>query len=122
MPRIWSSRFFRWAWRRPILVGLFRCRLWQIGIATLVLAAITAVSLASWRKRPWLLVGWLWYLGMLVPVIGFVQFGAQAEADRFTYLPQIGLAIGVVWAAADAFGSGPRLRPLAAAVVPPALW
>ncbi len=89
---------------------------WQIGIATLVLGAITAVSLASWRKRPWLLVGWLWYLGMLAPVIGFVQFGAQAEADRFTYLPQIGLAIGVVWAAADALGSGPRLRPLGAAL------
>ena len=49
-------------------------------------------------KRPYLLVGWLWYLGMLVPVIGLVQVGAQAQADRYTYLPQIGLYILLAWA------------------------
>ena len=67
-----------------------------------MLAAVTALAICWRRRRPYLLVGWLWYVGMLVPVIGLVQFGAQAEADRFTYLPQIGLAIALIWAASDA--------------------
>ena len=75
---------------------------WQVAAAALVLVSITAVAIRWRRRRPYLLVGWLWYVGMLVPVIGLLQFGAQAEADRFTYLPQIGLAIAVAWAAADA--------------------
>jgi hypothetical protein len=55
-----------------------------------------------WRvQRPWLLAGWLWYLGMLVPVMGVVQVGEQARADRYTYLPQIGLYILVAWAAVE---------------------
>jgi tetratricopeptide (TPR) repeat protein len=53
---------------------------------------------------------WLWYLGMLVPVIGLVQFGAQAEADRFTYLSQIGLSIALAWTVADAGRIGPRFH------------
>ena len=53
---------------------------------------------------PYLLVGWLWYLVMLLPAIGLVQFGAQAVADRFTYLPQIGLGIALAWWAADLCG------------------
>src|SRR5208283_904329 len=61
-----------------------------------------------WRKRPWLLVGWLWYVGMLVPVIGLVQFGAQAEADRYTYLPQIGLTLALVWTASELWRGFPR--------------
>ena len=48
-----------------------------------------------------MLVGWLWYLGMLVPVIGLLQVGGQSMADRYTYLPQIGLVLGLVWAAAE---------------------
>ncbi len=79
---------------------------WQIGGAIRVLAAITAATSACWRKRPWLLVGWLWYAGMLVPVIGLVQFGAQAEADRYTYLPQIGLTLAVVWTASELWWGG----------------
>ena len=89
--------------RRPSLLPP-----WQIGGALLVLAAITALALALWRKRPYLLVGWLWYVGMLVPVIGLMQFAAQAEADRYTYLPQIGLTLALVWTAADAWGSRPQ--------------
>jgi tetratricopeptide (TPR) repeat protein len=53
------------------------------------------------RRRRYLLVGWLWYLGMLVPVIGLIQVGAQARADRYTYLPQIGLYLLLTWAAVD---------------------
>jgi tetratricopeptide (TPR) repeat protein len=89
--------------RRPVLPP------WEMAAAALTLAALTAAAI-RWRRGPWLLVGWLWYVGMLLPVIGLVQFGAQAEADRFTYLPQIGLAIALVWTAADACRSWPRLR------------
>ena len=74
--------------------------------ASLILAGITAAALV-WRRRcPYLLVGWLWYLVMLLPVIGLVQFGAQAVADRFMYLPQIGLGIALAWRAADLCGAG----------------
>ncbi len=57
----------------------------------------SAVIGLLWRRMPYLLVGWLWYLGMLVPVIGLLQVGGASMADRYTYLPQIGLAIAVVW-------------------------
>ena len=65
------------------------------------LAAVTAWTIVSARKRPYLLVGWLWYLGMLVPVIGLVQVGSQSMADRYMYLPLVGLTAAVVWLVAD---------------------
>jgi tetratricopeptide (TPR) repeat protein len=74
---------------------------WKIALSGLVLLMITAGALAGWRRRPYLLVGWLWYLGMLVPVIGLMQVGSQARADRYTYLPQIGLYIMVAWGVAE---------------------
>ncbi|MEN6459308.1 MAG: tetratricopeptide repeat protein [Thermoguttaceae bacterium] len=83
---------------------------WAIAGAGLVLASVTAVAAALAKRRPYLLVGWLWYLGMLFPVIGLVPFGTQAPADRFTYLPQIGLWIALVWAIADLCRAWPRLR------------
>ena len=64
------------------------------------------------RQGPYLLVGWLWYLGMLVPAIGLKQVGAQAMADRYTYLPQIGIGIALVWWAADLCRSWPYRRPV----------
>ena len=66
---------------------------WQVAGAVLVLAALSAGRPLSWRKQPAVLVGWLWYLGTLVPMIGLVPIGAHARADRYTYLPQIGLCI-----------------------------
>jgi hypothetical protein len=65
------------------------------------LLSLTALALWQARRRPWLLVGWLWFVGMLVPVIGLAQGGAQAWADRFSYWPHIGLFAAVVWGAAD---------------------
>lgn len=65
--------------------------------AAVALVAITALVLRVWRARPYLPVGWLWFLGMLLPVIGLVQVGEQARADRYTYLPQIGLCLMVAW-------------------------
>jgi tetratricopeptide (TPR) repeat protein len=74
---------------------------WEILAAFALLAAITAGAWMARRKQPFILTGWLWYLGMLVPVIGLLQVGGQTCADRYTYLPQIGLTIAVTWAVAD---------------------
>jgi tetratricopeptide (TPR) repeat protein len=73
----------------------------EIVAALTLLAGITAGTLALRRRHPYLLVGWLWYLGMLVPMIGLVHVGAAARADRFTYLAQIGAYVMMVWAAED---------------------
>ena len=71
---------------------------WPKMIASLTLLfAISALALTRRKSSPHLLAGWLWYLGMLVPVIGLVQVGAQAHADRYTYLPQIGLWFALAW-------------------------
>jgi protein O-mannosyl-transferase len=70
-------------------------------ICLLVLVIVSALVWKERYKRPYLLAGWLWYLIMLVPVIGIVQVGAQAHADRFTYLPHIGLLIAASWGCAD---------------------
>ncbi len=69
--------------------------------AGLGLLALTLAAVALARSRPYLLVGWLWYLGTLVPVLGLVQVGMQARADRYTYLPLVGVAIAVAWSARD---------------------
>jgi Flp pilus assembly protein TadD len=65
--------------------------------SALLLALVTAVAVWQRRKRPYLLVGWLWYLGTLVPVIGLVQVGASAMADRFTYVPLLGIFVALAW-------------------------
>ncbi len=66
-----------------------------------LIAILTALALWRIRKAPWLGVGWLWFLGTLVPVIGLVQVGRQAMADRYTYLPSIGLFLAVCWGLAE---------------------
>ena len=91
----------------PVRLAVFyphpenRLPLWEIICSLLLLISISVVAIALRRQRPYLVTGWLWYLGMLVPVIGLVQVGWQGRADRYTYLPQIGLYIAVIWAAAD---------------------
>jgi len=75
--------------------------LWKIIAAFVLLLVISAGAVAARRKQPWFLIGWLWYLGMLVPVIGLIQVGLQARADRYTYLPQIGLYVLLTWAAVE---------------------
>jgi tetratricopeptide (TPR) repeat protein len=75
--------------------------LWKVLVAALLLACISIFIILSFRNRRWLAVGWLWYLGTLVPVIGLIQVGLQAMADRYTYVPLIGLFIIISWAAAD---------------------
>jgi Flp pilus assembly protein TadD len=74
---------------------------WAVVLSLVLLGGITACAVVLCRRRPYLLSGWLWYLIMLAPVIGVVQVGIQARADRYTYLPQIGLYVLVTWAVAD---------------------
>ncbi len=85
---------------------------WKVCLAFVVLAGVTAGVVACWKKRPYLLVGWLWYLGMLVPAIGLVQISYYAHADRYTYLPGIGLAMAGTWAVAD-WSAGWKYRRVA---------
>ena len=71
---------------------------WALVLAAVIILA--GVSVLAWRNRsrfPYLLVGWFWFLGVLVPVIGLVQVGAQAMADRYTYLPSLGLLMALIW-------------------------
>jgi tetratricopeptide (TPR) repeat protein len=77
--------------------------LWKMAGALSVLALISLLALLNLRRYPYLLTGWLWYIVTLVPVIGLIQVGGQAIADRFTYLPHIGLYLMVVWGAHDIF-------------------
>jgi protein O-mannosyl-transferase len=75
--------------------------IYKVVASVLVLTGISTAALA-WRRRfPYLFVGWFWYVGMLVPVIGLVQVGSHAMADRYTYLPQIGLCLSVTWGVAQ---------------------
>ena len=78
-----------------------RLPVWEISLALIVLVGITAAAFVFRKQAPYFVTGWLWYLGMLVPVIGLVQVGWQGHADRYTYLPQIGLYIAVTWAVTD---------------------
>jgi len=88
---------------------------WMLALGGAVLVAVSAVAVILARRRPYLLVGWLWFLGMLVPVIGVVQVGVQALADRYTYLPMIGVLAAVVWLAADVARHRPAATVLLAA-------
>jgi Tfp pilus assembly protein PilF len=82
-------------------------------VAFILLSAITCAVVYSVKRRPYLLVGWLWYLGMLIPVIGLIQVGAQSIADRYMYLPLVGLSMAIVWGTAE-FINGKRILANAA--------
>src|SRR4029453_14901280 len=102
-----SYVLYIWQMLWPVNLAVFyphpenRLPLWEIVSCFLLLICITVTAIALRKQRPYLLTGWLWYLGMLVPVIGLVQVGWQGRADRYTYLPQIGLYIAATWAVTD---------------------
>jgi protein O-mannosyl-transferase len=75
--------------------------LWKVAGAVLLLSSLTFLAIRAARKYPYLAVGWFWYLGTLIPVIGLVQVGLQAMADRYTYVPLIGLFIMITWSVTD---------------------
>jgi protein O-mannosyl-transferase len=88
-----------------------------VGLSAALLLAITAVAVACYRRFPFLPVGWFWYLGTLVPMIGLVQIGWQQMADRYTYLPLVGIFIAVTWLVPELIPPGAlRSRLLPAAV------
>src|SRR5438067_3956777 len=96
-----------WQMLWPVKLAVFyphpesRLPLWEIILCLLLLIGITAAAVVLRKSRPYFISGWLWYLGMLVQVIGLVQVGWQGRADRYTYLPQIGLYIAITWGIAD---------------------
>jgi tetratricopeptide (TPR) repeat protein len=102
-----SYVLYIWQMLWPVNLAAFyphpenRLPLWEIVSCLLLLICITAAAIVVRKQRPYLITGWLWYLGMLVPVIGLVQVGWQGRADRYTYLPQIGLYIALTWGVAD---------------------
>lgn len=87
--------------------------IWQVAIGAGLILGVSVLVLGFIRTLPYLAVGWLWYLGTLAPVIGLVQVGAQARADRYTYLPIIGLSIMLAWGVADLLKRWPRMRRIA---------
>lgn len=88
---------------------------WKIAVAALFLVAVTVWVVRAFRRRPYLLTGWLWYLGTLVPVIGIVQVGAQSMADRYTYIPLVGVFMMISWGLVETASRWPgSRRPLAA--------
>ncbi len=102
----------------PVKLAVFyphpenRLPLPEIILAVAILIAATAAAFILRKKGPYLVTGWLWYLGMLVPVIGLVQVGWQGHADRYTYLPQIGLYFLLTWAVADLTAGWRRQRDI----------
>src|SRR5438874_1782247 len=102
-----SYVLYIWQMLWPVNLAVFyphpenRLPLWEIVSCLLLLICITAAAILLRKQRSYLITGWFWYLGMLVPVIGLVQVGWQGHADRYTYLPQIGLYIALTWAIAD---------------------
>jgi tetratricopeptide (TPR) repeat protein len=82
----------------------------QVMPAAVFLVVITAICCKYYKKYPYLIVGWLWFLGTLLPVIGLVQVGAQSMADRYAYVPFIGLFIMIVWYVADRAGKNTYVK------------
>jgi len=93
---------------------------WRIVIAVLVLTAISAYAVNNVKNRSYIFTGWFWFVGTLIPVIGLVQVGKQSHADRYTYIPYIGLSVAIIWLAADIlerYKIGPNLIGSTAAIV-----
>ncbi|MBX7222415.1 MAG: tetratricopeptide repeat protein [Blastocatellia bacterium] len=88
---------------------------WKIVAASFVIGGISILVARTWKTRPFQAVGWFWFLGTLVPVIGLVQVGDQALADRYTYLPHLGLFIAIIWTATGFISERQHLKvPLTA--------
>jgi protein O-mannosyl-transferase len=86
-----------WPSSLAVFYGRAHWNSYQVAGAVLLLALITFCAVWQMRKQPYLAMGWFWFLGILVPVIGLVQQGRQSLADRFTYLPSVGISIMVAW-------------------------
>ena len=94
----------------------FHVPLWQPLAAGAAVLGVSILAVRGARRRPYLAMGWFWYLVTLVPVIGLVQVGSQARADRYTYIPMAGLTVVLAWGAAELVEKRPRLRTAVAAL------
>ncbi len=96
-----------WPWDLTVYYPFSRTGvpIWQTVCAIVLLAVITVLVLRQARERPYLLMGWLWFVGTLVPVIGLVQVGGAAMADRYHYVPSIGLFVAFVFGLSDLAGA-----------------
>jgi len=104
----YTAKFF---WPADLAIIYPQPKHWPVALAlgaAALLSVWTILCVRHWRKSPFLAVGWLWFLGTLVPTIGLVQVGAQSMADRYTYIPSIGFFIVVVWGATEFFAAQPR--------------
>src|SRR5205085_12512000 len=90
-----------WPFRLAVFCPLTRASIAYSTLAGFVLAAFTLFAWSVRRSMPYVLIGWLWFVGTLLPVSGLIQFGGQSMADRYSYIPHIGLLVMLVWAAAD---------------------
>ena len=109
-------------YRHPALsldVGVAICCGVLVGTVSVLVTVLTLRSAAIRRDAPYWFVGWWWFVGTLVPVIGLIQVGTQARADRYTYVPLVGIFLMLTWGIADLFqlAGWPRLRPVLAAAV-----
>ena len=124
LPFLWRLNntfvsYFIYIWQMlwPARLAVFyphpndRLPLVEVSAAIAFLVGVSLLVIYLRRTKPYLVTGWFWYLGMLVPVIGLVQVGEQAHADRYTYLPQIGLYIMIAWTVGNLLlESTPRVR------------
>jgi len=90
-----------WPVKLSLTLYLVPIPTWQVFCAASFLLVVSLLCIIAAKRRPYLPVGWFWYLGTLVPAIGFLQVGPQSSADRYTYLPLVGLFIMCVWGAED---------------------
>ncbi len=125
-----SYVIYIWQMVWPVRLAVFyphpgdRLALWEMALAFVFLIAITVAAFVVRKKYPYVAVGWLWYLSILAPVIGLIQINLQGHADRYTYLPQIGLYIAITWGIVDlakSFRYRAQILGAAAAVVITAL-
>jgi tetratricopeptide (TPR) repeat protein len=110
---------FKMIW--PVSLGVLyphsvNIPLWQISVSAIFLAAVSGIAIYTIKKRPYIAVGWFWYLGTMIPVIGLVQVGVQSMADRYTYIPLIGLFIIVAWFLSDVLEKIPYKKYIIATV------
>jgi Flp pilus assembly protein TadD len=107
---------YTWQMLWPARLAVFyphpndRLQIVEVTLAIVFLVGISVLAMSLRRTKPYVVTGWFWYLGMLVPVIGLVPVGEQAHADRYTYLPQIGLYIIVAWIVGDLLFESTRVR------------
>ncbi|MFL6505093.1 MAG: tetratricopeptide repeat protein [Candidatus Udaeobacter sp.] len=105
-----------WQMFWPVRLAVFyphpndRLPLVEVAVAIAFLAGVSLLVIYLRRTKPYLVTGWFWYLAMLVPVLGVVQVGEQAHADRYTYLPQIGLYVMIAWTVGDLLSQSTRVR------------